>query len=285
VNVTQNPPKPTDPPDPNPLHVAKWIFGSIFAIAVLLGLLTAFDTSRATDYTQIFNIVFDWPTLGFALVFFFITVYHNQIGDLLKDVYLNAITKEGPRFGLRSEATRQQQAAAPATERGIEVEFIQQSSSPPLEEARAGSDVLEELISRALRATEEASRWFVRYLTVFLSPTAVRILREIGANTNGLETSALLRRAQYEDDFQRALFEQSVYLKGIDMPEHPNTSAYLRVLQALIQYEVVIRSDNDVLHITDEGREFLRFVDSPDGVALLAELEEARPKRYPIGYP
>jgi DNA-binding HxlR family transcriptional regulator len=239
------------------------------ALGVLLAgmiALVAIDDANAQYYIDAFQTLLSWPVLAFSLVMIVLLIFHSDLANVFKGYYISRVGRDAVHFEPKP------QPDPPAGERPIlpADDIAAQPTPQPAPDItdndayRRGYDVgwklgVESANEQIETWEQEANHWWHRYLVVFLEAETRQLLRMIAAQPRNV--ARLLQQAEASDDpaLARQLLSQS--------------------LNALDKYDLIERDDSEteaVYRITDDGRAFLTFLDSPEGDEFVRETLDER---------
>ena len=249
-----------------PLGYIIWVYVALGVLLVGMIALVALDDANAQYYIDAFQTLLSWPVLAFSLVMIVLLIFHSDLANVFKGYYISRVGRDAVHFEPKP------QPDPPANERPI-LPADDPTAQPTPRPApditdndayvRGYDDGWKLGLASANEQIEtweqEANHWWHRYLTTFLTPETQQLLRQIGDRPR---TSAELR--------QQAAQTTDVVLNG-QMLTH--------ALNALDKYDLIERNDSGtetIYRITDDGRAFLAFLDSPEGEEFARETLDER---------
>lgn len=257
------------------------------ALGILLAgmiLLVALDDANALYYIDAFQTLLSWPVLAFSLVMIVLLIFHRDLANVFKGYYISRVGRDAVHFEPKP------QPDPPANERPIlpSDDVAAQPVPQPAPEItdndaylRGYDDGWKLGVTSANEQIEtwehEANHWWHRYLAIFLTPVTREILRAIGRRPmSKVDLRLRMENAREWERISRepGLFDLAGALRlGERLP--PLSASMLdQALSVLDRYDLIQRDGSDdaiPIHITDDGRAFLTFLNSPEGEEFVRE--------------
>lgn len=239
------------------------IFIGFFLVAVLIMITASLRPSHADRYVSILGIMLGWPTLAFTMVLIVVLLFHEELISLInrvKSVSYRDATAEFQPIESRARELR--------IEPDPEAQIIAPEPIEPSEKVPA-PDINTQKQNEQLR--DEAKYWWRRFLTIMLNFRTQWILRVLADHYKGDTVSQEVLMFVASSRLATAgAFTQHLILGGTE-PSTPLTipkNDFQQSMVALESYGLVKTSNDGIVKsykITDEGRDLLAFLDSPEG--------------------
>ena len=243
-----------------------WVYVALGILLVGMIALVALDDANAQYYIDAFQTLLSWPVLAFSLVMIVLLIFHSDLANVFKGYYISRVGRDAVHFEPKP------QPDPPAGERPILptddlAAQPQPKPAPAINDndayVRGYDDGWQLGLTSANEQIEtweqEANHWWHRYLTIFLTPETQQLLRRISTqprSLGGLQQQALQTADAISNGQMLAL-----------------------ALNALDKYDLIERDDSGteaVYRITEDGRAFLAFLDSPEGDEFVRETLDER---------
>ncbi len=253
------------------------IFAGFFLVTALVMLTASLRPNHADQYVSILGLMLGWPTLAFTMVLIVVLLFYKELISLINRV---------ERVSYKDATAELQSLYPDARELRIdpepEVQIVRPNSVGSAEKipnpevsTDMNTPVRDEYVNLLREQNEqlrdEAKYWWRRFLAVVLNFRTQWILSLLDDYAKGSKTSeqGLFNEISYR--LARAgSFTQYLILGGTE-PSTPSSIPWSDIQQsifALERYGLVKSSKSGIVNayeVTDEGRDFLSFLDSSEG--------------------